>query len=181
MNIAIYGGSFNPPHLGHAMVAAAALWSGRAEQVWLVPAWSHAFAKTLAPFDQRIEACQALAETVDADRVRVCPVERDLPTPSYTIQTLEHLAAMHPEARFSLLVGADTLVDTPQWKDWDRIEAGFSPIVIGRSGHPTPPNSIVVPNISSTEVRRRMAAGETVRHLVPARVLPLLTGWGETR
>lgn len=181
MNIAIYGGSFNPPHLGHAMVAATVLWTGRADQVWLLPALSHAFAKALAPFEDRVRACQALADTVDPDRVRVCTVERDLPVPSYTIHTLDHLSAAHPTFRFSLVVGADTLPDTPKWKDWDRISAEYAPVVIGRAGYPSPDGAPVIPNISSTEVRRRLARGESVEALVPARVRGVLTAWVGTQ
>ncbi len=57
--VAIYGGSFDPPHFGHAMVIAWLLWSGTASEVWLVPTFQHAFDKPLAPFELRAGLCAA--------------------------------------------------------------------------------------------------------------------------
>ena len=59
MDVAVYGGSFNPPHIGHAMVAAWLLWTRRVEEVWLVPAFAHAFDKALRPFAARVEMVEA--------------------------------------------------------------------------------------------------------------------------
>src|SRR3989304_5989896 len=108
MDVAICGGSFNPPHVGHAMVAAWVRWTGRADEVWLVPAWVHAFSKEMVPFERRVAWCEALCRDLGGG-VRACAVEAELPAPSFTWNTLEHLAGTHPEHRFRLLIGADTL------------------------------------------------------------------------
>jgi nicotinate-nucleotide adenylyltransferase len=176
--VAVYGGSFNPPHVAHAMVAGWILWTSRAEQVWLVPVFRHAFEgrqdKSLAPFERRVRWCEALAQDVDRARVVVSRIEAHLSTPSFTVATLEALRTRHPEHTFRLVVGADVASQTTQWKEWDRIEAEFDPILVGRAGHPSGPDTLVFPDVSSTEVRRRLAASEPVDHLVTARVWELL-------
>ncbi len=168
MRVAVYGGSFDPPHVGHAMVASWLRWTDRCDEVWLVPVKGHPFAKRSAPYDERVALCRAVAEALPG--VRVDEVERDLPTPSYTIDTLRTLAARHPAHSFRLVVGADVLAETHKWRAWDAIERDFPPIVVGRAGWPTPPGTIDFPPVSSTEIRRRAAAGEPLDALVPALV-----------
>lgn len=175
MQVAIYGGSYNPPHVGHAMVASWLLWTGRADRVWLVPTYAHAFDKELLPFEQRVAMCRALAADVDP-RVEVCEVERELPVPSYTIQTLRLLRERHPGWRFRLVVGADILPQTHLWREWGSIEAEFPPIVVGRGGYPPVEGAVTFPQVSSTEIRRRLRGGQPVDHLVNASVLPLIEG-----
>lgn len=173
MEIAVYGGSFNPPHLGHAMVAAWTLWSGRCEQVWLLPAFRHAFDKELASFELRVQLCQRMAEEVHPG-ILVCTAEQDLPVPSYTYNTLCALRLRHPEHRFRLVVGADTLDTTQAWHRWHDIEAEFTPIVVGRQGYRDVADAPNFPDISSTDIRARVRAGEPVDHLVTAGVRALI-------
>ncbi len=167
MRVAVYGGSFNPPHLGHGLVAAWLRWSGRADAVWLLPTFAHPFGKVLAPWAERLALCESLARVV-GPFVHVCPVEADLPMPSFTIDTLDALAGRHPEHRFRFVVGADVVPETPKWRRWDDIQTHYSPIVVGRQGWPTPPGAVDFPGVSSTEVRARAAAGESIDHLVTA-------------
>jgi nicotinate-nucleotide adenylyltransferase len=180
--IAIYGGSFNPPHVGHAMVAQWVLWTGQATEVWLVPVFRHAFEgrhdKVLAPFDVRVDWCRSMARDLGA-AVKVSDVESTLPPPSFTIHTLEHLARQHPDCQFRLIIGADSLPHLPAWHRWSDIEAHFSPIIAGRQGHPAPEGrpTIDFPNVSSTDVRQRIQAGSPVEHLLPKGVAKALADW----
>ncbi len=172
MRIVVYGGSFNPPHRAHAMVIDWLLDSGTADQVWLVPVFRHAFEasndKVLAPFADRVRWCTALAEPFDA-RVSVSEVEAHLPVPSYTIDTLDHLARTHPEHTFRLVVGADILDQVSGWKRWDRIAERYSPVVVGRSGYPSPEGVPCFPAVSSTAIRRILAeGGDASSHLTSA-------------
>lgn len=169
MRVAVFGGSFNPPHVGHAMVVAWLLWTDRADEVWLLPTWRHAFDKPLAPFEVRVRACEALAGVV-GERVRVETIEATLPAPSYTVNTLDALAARHPEHGFRLVVGADVLAQAGEWRDWEGIVARYRPIVVGR-GDAAVEGAPTFPAVSSTEIRKRLAAGLPVDHLVPAAVL----------
>lgn len=176
MRVGVYGGSFHPPHVGHAMVASWLLWTRRVDAVWLVPAYHHAFDKPLRAFADRVEAAEALAGLL-GPAVRVETIEADLPTPSFTVQTLAALSARHPSARLRLVIGADVLPQTPSWRDWARIEAEHAPIVVGREGHPPVPGAPTFPDISSTDIRARLRRGEPVDHLVPAPVLDVIRRW----
>jgi nicotinate-nucleotide adenylyltransferase len=169
MRIGVYGGSFHPPHVGHAMVAAWLGWTGRVDQVWLTPVGGHAFGKEVAPHAERVRWCEALAAEV-GPWVRVCAIEGGLPVPSYTVHTLDALAARHPEHSFQLVVGADVLADTHRWRDWAKIEAAYTPIVVGRGGYPAVAGSPMFPTVSSTEIRAALAAGAPVDHLLTAGV-----------
>jgi nicotinate-nucleotide adenylyltransferase len=170
MRIGVLGGSFHPPHVGHALVAGWLGWSDRVDEVWLIPAFEHAFGKALAPFDDRVRWCGALAAAV-GPWIRVETIERELGGTSYTIRTLDALAARHPEHAFRLVVGADVLPETPRWRDWARIEAAYAPIVVGRVGFGAVPGAPVFPEVSSTAIRAALARGEDVSALVPAGVL----------
>lgn len=169
MRVACFGGSFNPPHVGHAMVAAWLLWTERVDEVWIIPAFVHAFDKALAPFPRRFAACEQLAALL-GPRARAIDIEAHLPAPSFTVNTLDALAAAHPGARLQLVLGADNLSSLQKWKNWGRIESEYAPIVVGRAGHDVP-GVPTFPDVSSTEVRRRLAAGEPVDALVPTAVL----------
>lgn len=168
MVVAVYGGSFNPPHVGHALVASWALWTGAADRVVLLPTYRHAFDKALAPWDERLRLCEALAHAL-GPAVTVSRIEADLPVPSYTIDSLDALRA-GSGARLRLLIGADVLPTVSAWKRWDRIEREYAPLVVGRVGYDSPPDSVVFPDVSSTEVRERLRSGRSVAHLVPAGV-----------
>ena len=178
MQVAVYGGSFDPPHLGHAMVAGWLLWTGKVDRVLLVPAFAHAFDKRSAPFAGRLALCHAMAADVDAARVVVVDIEARLPTPSYTLHTLRALAAEHPDLRLRLVVGADVLEQTDHWHAWSTIQDEFEPIVVGRVGWPPVPGAPSFPGVSSTDIRQRIAAGQPVDHLVTAGVAALLAGGG---
>ncbi|HHO51692.1 MAG TPA: nicotinate-nicotinamide nucleotide adenylyltransferase [Deltaproteobacteria bacterium] len=170
MRIAIYGGSFNPPHIGHLMVSAWLRWTDQVDEVWLLPAFSHPFAKELAPFAERVSLCEAATSALDG--VSVCAIEAHLPVPSYSIDTLTALAGRHPEHRFRFVLGADALAEVDRWKEWDRLQARFPPIPVGRQGYPTPPGAIDFPGISSTEIRRRAWQQRPIAHLVPGVICP---------
>jgi len=174
VRIAIYGGSFNPPHLGHALVTAWACWTRQVDQVWLVPVGQHAFGKDLAPFERRRRWCELLAQTV-GEGVRVEPIEGELPGPSYTLNTLRTLQERHPAHRFRLLLGADNLPHVDRWHRWPDIDRDFDPLVVGRVGYDSPDGVPAFPGISSTDVRERIGRGQDVSVLVPAAVLDDLT------
>lgn len=165
MQIALYGGSFNPPHLGHAMVASWVLWSGLADEVWWTPSFAHPFAKSMVGFDQRLGLVQQLTDALGKGH-RCCGVEADLPTPSYTIDVLDALSARHPQASFRLVLGSDNLPDLPRWSQSERLLAEYAPVVVGRDGYDNPEGTVVFPGLSSTEVRELASSGRPVAHLV---------------
>jgi nicotinate-nucleotide adenylyltransferase len=169
--IALLGGSFNPPHVAHVMAAWWALATQGVREVWLVPTFRHAFGKPLAPFDDRVEMCRRAVAAIRG--AHVCTVEAELaddPLCGRTARTLEHLADKHANYRFALVVGADILPERSSWYRWDLVETLARVVVVGRQGFPGgegPP----LPQVSSTEIRARLASGEPVDGLVPAKVL----------
>lgn len=177
--VALFGGSFNPPHVGHVLVATWLLSTERVDEVWLLPAGTHAFAKPLAPFADRVAMARA-AIAILGPRARVDEVEGDRDGPSYTIDTVEILRARHPDTRFVLVVGTDILAERPKWKEFDRLLTLVELLPVRRAGiagsevvdpdHPTP----LFPEISSTDVRARLAAGKPVDGLVPKAVLDVI-------
>ena len=173
MQIAVYGGSFNPPHVGHAMVASWLYWTGLVEEVWLMPSFSHPFAKELTSFDTRVAWCGAFASDI-GPWVRVADIERNLPSPSYSIDSLRALRRLHPEHKFRFVMGADVLPDLPKWKEWPVIESEFQPIVVGRDGYENPPGAVVFPGVSSSAIRDLLANDVDVSHLVTRSLVPLL-------
>ena len=162
MKIAVYGGSFNPPHIAHAMVVSWLRLTGIVDEVWLVPVFEHAFEKIhekqLFSYEERLHWCRLMAEDI-GDGVVVSSIESGLPTPSYSIDTLEALQERFPEHQFRLVVGADVVEQLPNWKDWNRIESQFAPIIVGRVGYEGHREAVQFPNISSTEIRNELRNG----------------------
>ena len=175
LRVGVFGGSFNPPHIGHALVAAWALWTDLVDEVWLVPVFEHAFEKGqhLAPFDRRVSWCEQLAADVDV-RVRVSTVESGLPTPSYTLHTLQTLSSQHPDHSFRLIVGADVLEKIDEWHRWDDIRTAYSPIIVGRAGYPPVEGAPAFPQVSSTQLRARLDQGLSIEGFVTSRVAKAL-------
>lgn len=193
--VAIFGGSFNPPHVAHVLAVTYALSVAPIDEVLVVPVYRHPFAKELAPFEHRLAMCRLAVGWLP--RVFVSEVERDLGGESLTLRTLEHLAAAHPDWAMRLLIGADVLSDLPRWHRFDRIEALAPPIVLGRTGFAAPPalrhegavvcdgprssaSDVLLPQVSSTDIRRALAAGDldAVRQRVPRIVLDYAVAHG---
>ena len=173
MDVGLFGGSFNPPHVGHAMVVSWLLWTEQVEEVWLMPSFEHPFDKQMIPFPRRVEACQALAGLFP-DRVKVTEIESSLPRPSYTFNSLTALSEANPGHRFRLVVGSDILDQVHAWHRWDAILEQFNPILLSRSGYRRLPGTPVFPEVSSTVIRERLSAGRSVGELVPAAVLEVV-------
>ncbi|MBN1774612.1 MAG: nicotinate-nicotinamide nucleotide adenylyltransferase [Deltaproteobacteria bacterium] len=157
----IFGGAFDPPHLGHLCVAALALATGELDRLLVVPTFDHPFGKRMAPWGERL-AMTRLAFAPLA-RVEVSSIEETLPRPSLTLQTVAALCEAHPAVRWRLVVGSDTLGDRPSWHRFDEVERLAEPLVIGRAGHEPEPSGLVVPDVSSTALREALAAGAEVR------------------
>jgi nicotinate-nucleotide adenylyltransferase len=172
---AILGGSFNPPHVAHVMAAYWTLATQGVTEVWMLPAWKHPFGKALAPFEHRVRMCELAAAPIRG--LHVCTAEADLaddPLVGKTARTLEYLVEKHPDRRFTLVVGADIVADTPKWYRFDRVRELARVIVVGRAGETGFADGPALPDVSSTEVRERLVRGEDVSSLVPGRVLEYL-------
>jgi nicotinate-nucleotide adenylyltransferase len=185
--VAVFGGTFDPVHVGHLIVAEQCREQARLDEVWFVPAARppHKPEGALTPFDRRVEMLElAVAGRPD---FRVDEIERELPGPSYTAETLADLAARRPNTDLHFILGADSLTDLPQWREPARILELATILAVGRPGWTVPPADELcsalklVANaplrvqviqsplieISSRDLRRRVALGRSLRYLVP--------------
>lgn len=132
MTVGLFGGSFNPPHEGHALVADIALRRLDLDQLWwmVTPGNPLKSRRELAPLAERVAASEALVED---PRVKVTAFEAGLGL-SYTAEVLAHVKARNPGIRFIWIMGADNLRDFHRWQHWRRIAATFPIAVIDRPG-----------------------------------------------
>jgi nicotinate-nucleotide adenylyltransferase len=182
VRIALFGGSFHPPHVGHLLAASYVRAVAPVDELWFLPVARHAFGKQLAPFVERAELCEALSTLVPGSRV--CRIEQELDHGGRTLPVVEALLARHPEHTFRLVVGSDIVRDIPKWHRFDRLVALAPLIVLARGGHPVdtrtlPAGSLALtdirlPEVSSTLVREKIDRGEDVSALVPRVVRALL-------
>jgi nicotinate-nucleotide adenylyltransferase len=173
VNVGVFGGSFNPPHVGHVLACALVVTTQDVERLLVVPTYRHPFAKDLAPYEDRVRMCElAVGHLLGVD---VSRVEEELGGESRTLRTLEHLAGMHPDWRLRLIIGSDLLGEAPRWFRFDAIEKLAPPLVLARAG--ADPNENVgrvqLPEVSSTYVRDavRRGAWSELAEIVPRKVL----------
>ena len=188
----MFGGSFNPPHVGHVLACALILSVEEVDRVLVVPTFMHPFAKPLAPFEDRATMCELAMAWMPG--VEVSRVEAELGGESRTLRTLETLARAHPDWKLRLIIGADILAEAPRWFGFDAITKLAPPIVLGRAGMPGPGGAqdvaaqnnalggaqnnagvgpALLPEVSSTQVRAAVARGawSDLEKLVPRAVL----------
>ena len=192
MRVALFGGTFDPPHRGHLGIATAAADAFALDRVLFAPTGQQPLKSGLAssPFSDRLAmvglACAAdprfAASTIDAPR--------DDGVPNYTVDTLARLAGLTPNATLYNLVGADSFLSLRHWRDPERLLALAEWIVVSRPGYPlddlsglhlTPAErarvhllETVHEDISATLVRERLAIGDDCDDLLPAPVAAYL-------
>jgi nicotinate-nucleotide adenylyltransferase len=178
----VLGGTFDPPHIGHLIVASEARWQLGLDVVRLVPARVPPHKPAGGQADPARRAGWLEAAVAGEPGLEVSRIELDREGPSYTADTLELMAAAEPGAHFWFVLGADQLAGLPGWRDPERILAAARLAVVPRAGHdaralaeriaPGRSDVLDVPEIgvSSSMIRERIAAGRPVRHLVPPAV-----------
>ena len=183
-HIAILGGSFNPVHIGHLMLAQYVVEFTDVDQVWLMlsPLNPLKDAHDMAPDADRL-AMLHLA-TCLTPSIRPCDIELTMPRPSYSIDSLSRLAELYPDCRFSLLIGSDNWLVFDRWREHQLIIERFAPIIYPRPGYSVDPASlpegvtlIDAPHIdvSSTFLRDAIASARNVDQFMPAGVYDYIT------
>lgn len=179
MRTGILGGSFDPVHYGHLIPARAAMMELGLDRVLFVPAnrSPHKTGTEAASADDRMAmvrlaiANQAGFEAADSELRR--------PAPSYTVDTLRELKHAHPQDELILLIGADQAAAFDTWHEPDEIRRLAQIAVLDRAGNSAGQQWPVVRelvDISSTVIRARVAAGESIRHLTPDAVCGYIDG-----
>lgn len=177
MNVAVYGGSFDPPHLGHVMVVSHLLLNDpTVEKVIIVPCFQQT-GKNLTDFERRFQMCVLAFDWLP--RVHVSDIEERLGGESITLRTMQELKRESPHWNLRFVMGSDLLDSCKAWDGWDELEKIAPPMPIGRAGispvregDPTP----ISPLVSSSIVRKALASGdygEAERYL-PTMVLRLI-------
>jgi nicotinate-nucleotide adenylyltransferase len=173
MRVALFGGSFNPPHIGHQLLSLYVLETEPVDELWLVPCWKHSFDKTLAPFEHRRQMCERAAAAL-GPRARVSDIESRMGNEkSRTLLTIKALRAAHPSVEFSLVVGADLVPELDAWYGAEELKRTVPIIVVGRGGF-AGGTGVAMPTVSSSEIRSRLGRGDSVQGLVPLSVLEYL-------
>lgn len=177
-SVGIFGGTFDPPHLGHLIVAADVCIALRLDRLLFIPAAvpPHKHSLVEASAQQRLEMVRT-AIRGDA-RFEVDDLELRRPGPSFTVDTLRVLRARFPESRLYFLIGADALREIRTWKEPTEVARLARLVVFARGGQEIEPmegitvHSVPVTrvDISATEIRRRVRAGIPIRYLVPEAV-----------
>jgi nicotinate-nucleotide adenylyltransferase len=185
MRLGLFGGTFDPVHLGHLILAEQCREQCGLDQVWFVPSGQppHKRHAPLTPGRARAEMLEfAIA---GHPRFVVSRIELDRDGPTYTVDTLRQLDAEDPSRELFFLMGADSLADLPGWRDPEGI-AGLATIVaVNRGDRPLPDRAaldrllgatiasrvrfVTIPGIdlSATDLRRRVRSGHSLRYLVP--------------
>ncbi len=176
--IGIFGGSFNPVHIGHMMLASYLTQWGYVDEVWL----------TLSPLNPLKDAAELLPDikrlamlsiaAKGADAIDICDIELSMPKPSYTIDTLRVLAERYPEYRFKLIIGSDNWQIFDRWRSAQQILDDFGVLVYLRPGYPVDKRHIdgmevvdaPMAHVSSTFIRQAIAKGRNINYFLPAGV-----------
>jgi nicotinate-nucleotide adenylyltransferase len=171
--IGVFGGTFDPVHVGHLAIANAALDELGLERVYFVPARRSPLKHDgpIASTDDRL--AMLTAAIAGEPRFRVSPVELDRTGPSFTVDTLE---ALRGEGELFLILGSDAYADFERWREPARIRELARIVLAARPGAPNAPAGVrmldsPLMDISSRELRARAARGRSLRYLVPEAVL----------
>lgn len=181
MDIGLFGGSFNPPHVAHQIVAEVARDQYALEEVWWIPNSTppHKSDGELADVEHRLEMTRRSVAQNPSFRLSEIEIERS--GVSYTVDTLRSLQDEHPNTDFALIVGSDSLDHFAEWHRPDEIIERVPLIVYKRPGtigavaEPRFANQVhfvsaPVMEVSGSEIRSRRRAGRSIRYMVPESV-----------
>jgi nicotinate-nucleotide adenylyltransferase len=182
--VGIFGGTFDPPHVGHVIVAVNACHDLGLDRVLVIPAgvpWQKVEVRAISAAADRLARVHAAFGGID--RLEVSTVELDRHGESYTVETLEGLIAADPTVQLHLLVGSDLAPALDTWKRPDALRSLATIVVYDRPGWqggtvPTgwPSQSVAVPqvDVSSTDIRARVGAGRPIDGMVAREVAAII-------
>ena len=170
-NIALFGGSFDPPHMGHIFVASYVLAVHDVDELWMIPCFKHVFHKHLTPFHHRVAMLQLSLAHLRG--VKVSSVEQELKGASTTLRTVRALKAANPGATFQWVAGTDIRKELHKWHRPDELlkEIGF--IFLPRAGFiadQTDGGAFSFPDIRSSRIRDALKGGGEIAGLLHQRV-----------
>ena len=173
MRIAIYGGTFDPVHHGHLILAREAIETLRLQKVIFVPAAVSPFKKSAPVASGEIRLSMLRAATKDEIGFAVDDCELRRPPPSYTIDTIEDVQRRERDAEIYCLIGEDNVAELAKWHRFVELEKIVRFVVLDRTGGPANYSYEIIRrriDISATEIRNRVASGQSIRYFVPQAV-----------
>lgn len=179
MKVGIYGGSFNPIHNGHIALAEAFLRQAELDEVWFMVSPQNPLKANARLLDDKIRFKMVQKVLKHKRNLIACDYEFHLPKPSYTWDTLQRLSNDFPQHQFTLLIGSDNWTAFDRWYHHEDILQNYKIVIYPRLGDEIGknelPNSVSLLNaefinISSTEIRERIANGKSIDHLVPSEI-----------
>jgi nicotinate-nucleotide adenylyltransferase len=180
--IGILGGTFDPPHVGHLIVASDVCAALELDRLLLVPSASppHKQGQVRATAEQRLEMVRAAV--ADDARFLVDDIELRRPGASYSVDTLRAFQLRYPRADLFFVIGADQFREFHSWREPDEVARLARLVVVtrdgdtvsGESAYAFEPVSVTRIDLSATDVRRRIRAGESIRYFVPDPVRELI-------
>lgn len=179
MDVGLYFGSFNPIHHGHLIIANFVVQNTKLDQVWFVVSPQN----PLKPSNSLLNEYQRLylvQLAVEGERnLKASNIEFSLPKPSFTVDTLAHLAEKHPGHQFSVVMGSDSFENITRWKNYEFILENYPVFIYTRPGHAitkeftgakTSILNAPLLEISATHIRENLRNGKSIRYLVPENV-----------
>lgn len=180
MTIGIFGGSYNPIHVGHAILANHIAQSGMVDEVWLMVSPQNPLKGASNPAMDAHRLTMAKLVATESVGVRVSDFEFSLPRPSYTIDTLRALSMAYPEHQFKIIIGADNWHLFDRWKAGNEIVRDFGVIIYPRRGFDIDQTHIPqgveyiadapIVEVSSTIIRSNLEQGRGIAFLTPTTV-----------
>ena len=179
MKLGIYGGSFNPIHNGHIALAEAFLRQAELDEVWFMVSPQNPLKANARLLDDKIRFKMVQKVLKHKRNLIACDYEFHLPKPSYTWDTLQRLSNDFPQHQFTLLIGSDNWTAFDRWYHHEEILQNYKIVIYPRLGDEIGKNELPDSvsllnaefiNISSTEIRERIANGKSIDHLVPAEI-----------
>ena len=171
MKICLFGGSFDPMHISHVLAIHYLSATGNFDKIFVIPCYSSPSGKKLIDFNHRVNMCNIAVNFLP--KVIVSRIERMLPEPSYTINTVREFKKTYPNDELRLAIGADILANTHLWKqeDLEEIFKLAPPFILGRLGYEHPEASgPIIPGVSSTKVRELI---KTDNHTELSKMVPI--------
>lgn len=188
--LALFGGTFDPPHVGHFIVAWDVIEALDLDEFWFVPSAipPHKQDTAVTPGALRAEMLEAGLESSDRPRVSVSRIELERQGPSFTVDTLRRVRRDCPDAEIYFVMGMDQVVDFGSWKEPEEIARLARLVAVGRGGElPDAGPAMAAPfrslqvtriDVSSTDIRRRVREGRSIRYLVPDPVRRIIEAQG---